>query len=61
MWSIYPRPGELAAWLVLILPGISTLGCDRSPPLHPDVPAERRILRLVEDVDDFAQTPRNSR
>jgi hypothetical protein len=27
-------------------------------PLNPEVPAERRILRLVEDVDDFAQTPR---
>ncbi len=58
MWSIHPQTRRLAAWMVLILPGIVTLGCDRPLPLHPDVPAERPILRLVEDVDDFAQTPR---
>ena len=47
-----------AAWLVLILPGIVTLGCDQTPPVHPEVSAEVQILRLVADVDDFAQTPR---
>jgi hypothetical protein len=44
--------------LLLLLLGIITLGCDRPPPLNPEVPTERRILGVVEDVDDFAQTPR---
>ena len=58
MRSFYHETQRLAAWLVLILPGIVMLGCDRPPPLHPEVPTEVRILRLVADVDDFAQTPR---
>ncbi len=57
MYSIHPETRKLAAWTLLLLPGIVTLGCDRPPPLHPDVPVEMRILRLVADVDDFAQTP----
>ncbi len=58
MRNICHESRRLAAWAVLILPGIVTLGCDRPVALDPEVPAERRILRLVEDVDDFAQTPR---
>jgi hypothetical protein len=49
---------RILAGLSFVLLGSLTLGCDHPLPQHPDVPAERRILRLVEDVDDFAQTPR---
>jgi hypothetical protein len=55
MRNINPEVESPALWVVLILAGIVTLGCDRPPPLNPEVPAEKRILMLVEDVDDFSQ------
>ena len=58
MGNIDRETRRLAAWMVLILPGIVAIGCDRPLSMKPEIPAERRILRLVEDVDDFAQTPR---
>jgi hypothetical protein len=33
------------------------LGCDRPPPLAPDVPTDFRISHIVFDVDDFSQDP----
>ena len=42
--------------VVLVLPGIVTLGCDRPLPVNPEVPIEKRILMLVDDVDDFSQS-----
>ncbi|MGA2253418.1 MAG: hypothetical protein ABSG53_02055 [Thermoguttaceae bacterium] len=56
MWCICREARKLAASVLLILPGILTLGCDRSPPVNPEVPTEKRILMLVEDVDDFSQS-----
>ena len=58
MQGIYHRTRKLAAWLVLILPGMVTLGCDSPPPLNPEVSTEAKIRRLVDDVDDFAKTPK---
>jgi hypothetical protein len=58
MRNIDDRPLWVVVRLLLLLPGIVTIGCERPVSLDPEVPAERRILRLVEDVDDFAQTPR---
>ncbi len=47
---------KVAAWVILILSGIVAPGCDRAPPANPDVPSERKILMLVEDLDDFSQS-----
>ena len=55
MRNINPEVESPALWVVLILAGIVTLGCNRPPPLNPEVPTEERILMLVEDVDDFSQ------
>jgi len=54
MRQIYPEFGP-CAWTILVLGGIVTFGCDRPLPVHPDVPTEKRILMLVEDVDDLSQ------
>ncbi len=58
MRSMLDQIRSVSAWSILLLPAIITLGCDHSPPLDPDVPSQQRILRLVLDVDDFAQTPK---
>jgi len=57
MRSIYHDIRRLPAWTILILPGILTLGCDRPLPIHPEVPTERQIIKLVEDVEDVAHSP----
>ncbi len=56
MRCICHETGRLAVWVILILAGVVAPGCDRSPPVNPDVPTEKRILMLVEDVDDFSQS-----
>ncbi|MGA2617496.1 MAG: hypothetical protein ABSF26_07800 [Thermoguttaceae bacterium] len=56
MRRLYHEAGRIAVWVVLILAGIVTPGCDRPPPLDPDVPTDKRILMLVDDVDDFSQS-----
>ncbi len=58
MREICDRTGRLAAWLVLILPGLLAAGCDRPPPPDREVPLNTRILWFVEDVEDFAHTER---
>ena len=47
----------LVAGLLLVLPGVFLLGCDRSVPRNPEVPTDKRILWLVEDVDDRSHSP----
>jgi hypothetical protein len=56
MRNLYHEVRRVAAWVVLVLPGIVTLGCDRPLPVNPEVPTAKRILMLVEDVDDFSQS-----
>jgi hypothetical protein len=55
MQYLYHETGKVAAWMVLILAGISVLGCDRPPPMNREVPVDQRIQWLVSDIDDFAQ------
>ena len=43
MASIYHETARLAAWMVLVLPGIVMLGCDRPPPMNPEVPTEGKF------------------
>jgi hypothetical protein len=41
---------------VALLNSLALNGCSRTPPLDPEVPTEKRILMLVDDVDDFSQS-----
>ena len=57
MRQIHHGTRKLAGWLVFLLPGMLTLGCDRPPPADPDVATSTRILMFVNDIDDRAQNP----
>ncbi len=56
MRRLYREAGRVAAWVPLILAALVASGCNRAVPLNPDVPTDKRILMLVGDVDDFAQS-----
>jgi hypothetical protein len=52
----YYRIRGLAACL-LLFPFVISLGCDRPPALHPDIPEEELMRRPVFDVDDRSSEP----
>jgi len=52
-----PNQIRLFVLYIFFLPSVFAIGCNRTPPLDPDVPADARIARLLLDVDDFAQDP----
>jgi hypothetical protein len=58
MWQIHHGARKLAVWLVILLPGMLTLGCDRPLPPDPDISTGELVEMLIDAVDDFSHHPK---
>ncbi len=52
-----PRTWRFAVSTSLIVAGFLMGGCDRSPPMNPDISIDQHVTWLVRDIDDRVSSP----